>query len=162
MKKLIDEKGRLFGKLSVIDAVVIVVIIVLAVAGVVKFTALDKSAVGASDTITYTVQIKGVRDYTANGLQVGDVLYENAGGTAIGVIKNVEISPAMTTQVTVDGSFVRVPVENRYDVVLTVEGEGLVSNGRYYLNKTYEISAGLDRAMYTKYCTFSATFMEME
>jgi len=162
MKKIIDEKGRLFGKISIIDLVVLVVVAILVVAVMIKFTALEKSSVGASDTITYQVRIENIREYTTKGVRIGDIIYENVGGTNIGVVTNIEVSQAMATQVLADGSFARVPVENRYDVVLTVECEGLVSNGRYYLNKTYEISSGLSRAMFTKYCTFSATFAGIE
>ena len=50
MKKIVDERGRLFGRISVIDFIVIAVVIVLAVAAYYKYHALDATSKSAGNT----------------------------------------------------------------------------------------------------------------
>ena len=58
--KVVDEKGKLFGKLNIIDLLVIVLLLVAVVLVVFKVLAKD-GAVGAQHTVlTYTVEVKGV------------------------------------------------------------------------------------------------------
>ena len=56
--KVVDEKGKLFGKLNIIDLLVIVLLLVAVVLVVFKVLAKD-GAVGAQHTVlTYTVEVK--------------------------------------------------------------------------------------------------------
>lgn len=60
---MLDEKGRLFGKINIVDLLVLVLVVVIAV--VVGLKVLGKNGVlpgaeGGSAKITYTVQVNGV------------------------------------------------------------------------------------------------------
>ena len=48
-------------------------------------------------------------------------------------------------------------VQDRFDVVLTIEGGCQVINGRYYMNKSDEISVNHEKKSFTKYCKFTGT-----
>jgi hypothetical protein len=155
--KIIDEKGRLFGKISLIDILVVVIVVVLAFAVYTRFFQKEQTAVAVSnDTFTYELKIKSVRDLTANALQVGDVLYDSDNETYLGKISNISVTPSYTESVTADGVYVVAPMENRYDVVLTIDSEGLISAGRYYASRTYELSVNASVGFHTKYLTASA------
>jgi hypothetical protein len=67
--KLMDEKGRLFGKLNIVDLLVILLVIVVAVVLAVKLTG-EGDVIGESEpgvTLTYTVRVT----------QVDQATYEN-------------------------------------------------------------------------------------
>ena len=80
MKKIIDEHGRVFGKVSVIDFLVVLIVLVLGAALYVKYNVLEATSVaGKTDTIAYAITIYGAREYTANGIRIGDAIYEKSG-----------------------------------------------------------------------------------
>ena len=67
--KVVDEKGKLFGKLNIIDLLVIVLLLVAVVLVVFKVLAKD-GAVGAQHTVlTYTVEVKGVDPEVDEGIK---------------------------------------------------------------------------------------------
>lgn len=73
MKKLVDEKGRLFGKVSLIDIFVILFALVLAVAVYLRFFTNETTSLrGENDTFTYTLRVNGVRSWTVDGFREGD------------------------------------------------------------------------------------------
>ena len=65
----INEKGKLFGKISIID-IVVVIGIAIAVWGLyAKYTAPAAKEIATEDqTIEYTVKVKGVRQGTVDAL----------------------------------------------------------------------------------------------
>lgn len=59
--KIIDEKGKLFGKLNLIDLLVVVVLIAAILFLALRFTKGDTAApIGSTTPLTYTVQVAGV------------------------------------------------------------------------------------------------------
>jgi hypothetical protein len=164
MRKVIDEHGRVFGKVSIIDFLVVLIVIVLGAALYVKYNVLEvTSTAGKTDTITYAVTIYGAREYTVNGIQAGDVIYDKngSGGNSVGTITGITATDAKKTSALSDGSTVLGNYEGRYDITLTITANGAVSDGRHLVNKTYEVNTNSMRTFYTKYCTFEATITEI-
>jgi hypothetical protein len=160
VKRIIDQNGRLFGKISIIDILFILVVAAVCAAFYVKFNVLGVTS-KAVDTVpvTYSITISGVRDYTVNSLQVGDLLYDNdnSGGQPVGKITYISVQDAVRTVEKTDGTIVNGPVEGCYDVTLTLIAEGIVSGGRYLVNRTYDINMNSERIFNTKYAVFTAT-----
>ena len=162
MKKLVDEKGRLFGKVSLIDIFVILFALVLAVAVSLRFFTNETTSLrGENDTFTYTLRVNGVRSWTVDGFREGDELWDTDHDTYLGTITKVESAPAVWEYDLMDGSFKEAPARDRYDVYLTVEADGLISNGRYYASRTFEMGANATLYFYTKYCSVAATIWTM-
>jgi hypothetical protein len=162
MKKIIDERGRVFGKVSVIDFIVLAIVIVLGVALYMKFNVLEiTSNTAKMEPITYTFKVEGVRGYTVDAMKAGDILFDedNNTGNTIGTITDIKVSDAVKASELADGTFVLGKVEDCYDLLVTVEAQGLKNNGRFYVNKTYEVNANSERTFYTKYCTVTGTIM---
>ncbi len=160
MRKIIDEHGRVFGKVSIIDFFVVLIVVVIGAALYVKYNVLEVTSVGAkTDTIIYTVTLNGTRDYSVNAFQIGDTLYDKngSGGNAIGSITNIEVTDAKKTAATLDGTTVIGSYVGRYDIILTLTATGTIGDGRYLVNRTYEINVNSVRNLYTKFCQFEAT-----
>ena len=71
--KLIDRNGRLFGKISVVDVLVILVVAVMALALYVKGHQTQTSTSTVNSTITYQVQVRGIRTYLAQAVKEGTI-----------------------------------------------------------------------------------------
>ncbi len=164
MRKIIDEKGRLFGVLSIIDIIVILVIIVLTVGAYFRFFVMDETAVNVQqDTIKYTVLADDCRSYVGDSLKPGDLLYDSKNNSAIGTVTDVRVSEAQVDATDLHGNYLKADSEDKYRVEIDVECPGVLgSDGRYTLNRTYELSTGYQTEFSTKYVFFSGIFYSIE
>lgn len=158
--KLMDKNGRLFGKISVIDVVVVLVVLVMAAALYVKNTSLSHTSTRVTNTsITYQVTAYNVRQYVADAVQEGDLVYDqdySTGGT-LGAIQSIEVQPSGKLTELYDGTVVSAPAQDSVNLVLTIQGEGLISEGRYQLNRIYDLGINASRNFYTPYAQFTGT-----
>ncbi len=128
-----------------------------------RFFSNETTAVrGGGDTFTYTVKIDAVRQWTVDGFHEGDKLWDSDQDTYIGTIREVRVEPSTWEFTLVNGTTKVAPREDRYDVYLTVEAQGLISNGRYYASRTYELGANTAVYFYTKYCAVTATVWSID
>ena len=157
--KIIDRNGRLFGKISVIDVLVIAVVLVMAAALFFKSNQTHTGTSVTSETITYQMVANGVRTYVADAVQVGDLMYDqdrSSGGT-LGKIVDIQVLPGTKLGEINDGTAGMVPVEDGVDLLLTIEGSGILSEGRYLLNRVYDLGVNSSRNYYTPYAQFTGT-----
>lgn len=72
--KIIDHNGRLFGKISVIDLLVVAVVAVMAVALNFKNNQAHTGTSVPEESVTFQIRVRGVRSYVAGSIAVGDGL----------------------------------------------------------------------------------------
>lgn len=157
--KLIDQNGRLFGKISIIDVLVILVAAALAAALAFKSGQTHTGTTVTSDTITYQVLAAGVRGYVSDAVQVGDLMYDKdrtSGGT-LGEITAIEVLEGTKLAALEDGALAMIPAEDSVNLLLTIQGKGIVSEGRYLLNRIYDLGVNSSRNFYTPYAEFTGT-----
>ena len=163
--KLIDRNGRLFGKVSVIDLIVVAVVLVLAVALNMKNNHLSHTSTSVTnDPITYQVLASGVRNYVADAVREGDLMFDqdrSSGGT-LGKILSIEVLPGSKMAELNDGTVEVIPAEDCVNLLLTVQGEGIVSDGRVLLNRIYDLGVNSARNFYTKYAQFTGTVTDIQ
>jgi len=164
MKKLIDENGRLFGLVSVIDVAVIAVVAVLAVALYTKDTAMPiASAADPMQPIRYVVSISNMPGGRLESLRVEDAIYDRETGNPMGTIKDIQVEDCVISMLKADGTYVMAPIEDRYNVTLSVEARAMVDErGHYYVNRSNIVGVGWSMDFYTKTSLFGGTIMEME
>ena len=164
MKKLIDENGRLFGLVSIIDVVVVAVVAVLAVALYTKDTAVPIA--GISDPlqpIVYEVSITNMPAGRLEGLRENDVLYNKETGNPMGTIREIKVEDCVISMLKTDGTYVMAPVEDRYNVTLTVDAQVMVDErGHYYVERSELVAVGWSANFNTKTSTFAGVITEME
>jgi hypothetical protein len=155
MRKIIDDRGRLFGIVSFIDVFVLAVVVVIAVAVFTKFNVHDNPLTTPNTvSVSYTVKIPAIRDTTAELIYIGDNLYTDA-GTFIGTIRGIAIEDATSLEPLVDGTNVLGRIHERYDVTLTVEAQTSFSDGRYFASRVFELNVNSEQRMQTKYNLFT-------
>ncbi len=154
---MINRDGKLFGKVSIIDIVVIALVIVLAL-GVYKMFADDSSAVvTSSEKVECTFIIKNVRSYTADALAKKGSLYDKVSKEYVGEITDVKVDDGLYQINMADGSFKQVVPEDRYNVYVTVEFDGKASDNGYYTAANKYLGAGTSLGITTKYAECEST-----
>jgi len=78
-KKLIDERGRVFGLISVIDVAVIAVVLLLAAGIYVRYFRVQTTATAQPMTpITYTIKVENLRQYFGGEAMPNEICYRCA------------------------------------------------------------------------------------
>ena len=162
MSRIIDENGRLFGKISIIDVIVIILAIILACAVFARTS--QKKAANINETmdkVTYTFKIENIRTETAEAVLAGDKLYDEGNGVYLGTVKKTNIDKAHKLAQTEDGTYVNGEAEGRSDLLMTIEADCRVVDGRYYSDRTAEISVNMEKDVQTKYVKFTGHITEI-
>ena len=148
---IVDNKGKLFGKISIID-----LIIVLAVAALVVFAGIKILAPKGEDAPvdTVTVYVEFTQDcapkVAAEAIKAGDPCLNVSYMSNMGTVTSVELAPSLTYNVNAEGQFVAASRDDCAKVTVRVEGAGSIdTNGsvkidtwNYYLGKEYELRCG--------------------
>jgi hypothetical protein len=162
--KIIDNNGRLFGKISIIDVFVILVVAVMAVALYLKTNTMTHTSTAVSnDIIEYQILVQGVSPYVEENLRVGDKLFDEDNGSvgSLGEITAFEILPG-TEQVSFrDGTVDVVPTEDTVGILISVRGEGLIQNKSYFLNRVYSLGVNSARNFCTTYVRMTGTVVSI-
>lgn len=151
MKKFIDNKGKLFGVVSIVDILVVLVVIVLGIGVYVRFFVNEETAiVQPQEEITFSINLKSLRSFSAESFEVGDKVYDE-NGTYLGKITDVKIVDATGSSQLIDGTTVEAPIIDKYDVTLTINGEGTIRGGVHYVNRTVALKVNMSKKIQTKY-----------
>lgn len=124
---LIDNKGRVFGRVNLIDLTLIFGVFVLIVMALVVMTKQGKiSTVPEDKNVEYVLVVRAVRPEVASFVKKGDIVKKQITKEAIGKVKDVEIKPAEDVVITADGRRVVAISPLDKDVYITVETKGRV------------------------------------
>ena len=130
---LIDKKGRLFGKINLLDALIVLILVVaILLCAVVGFTGGPGFLKGGSDSeeegikteILYTVEIPKEEAEYFEKIKVGDEIFNPTTDEVIGEIVECDIRPAKyMTENKADLRYEMVEVEGRYDGYIKIKSE---------------------------------------
>jgi len=160
--KLIDNKGRLFGKINVLDLVIVLIVILLCVGTYLKFFALNNTSVTQNMIpIQFDIKIQGSRQFLADSLREGDEIFDRTSGNSLGTIAKVEEKPAKQYIQLLDATLVERDIPDRFDVTITVDAQGVERDGAYLVNRSYELMMGTSRNFRTKYTNASGKIVRI-
>jgi hypothetical protein len=136
---LIDEKGRVFGRVNLIDFTLIVgVIIALALAFVMLTKQGKVVTVQENKTVRYTMLVKAIRPEIAAFIKKDDLVKKQLTKNPIGTIKDVKTKPAQILVDTADGRRIETASPVEVDAFITIEtkgrtGDDIISTGNEVL-----------------------------
>lgn len=169
MKKLIDEKGRLFGVISPLDVVVILTVIAVALMAYGRFGRNGDEELGNQNVFTektgelvYKIYVPQLREDVSEAIHVGDSIRNDESNTPFGVITDVERFPCVQTDVTPEGEVVSMEVEGYTGVIVTGRMDGNEIDGRFYLSSNHQIYLSQNIYFGTPYTVFGGSFMTIE
>ena len=139
---IIDSKGRLFGKLSLMDLLVVVAVVGLCVGFFIRAMADETVQILNANQVFYTtLMIERVREFSVEAVHEGDIFYEQFGGL-LGRVVRVEVAPSDDILRRTDGTAVVAPVEGRYNVFVTLESRGNVNNAGFFVGGNNQLAVG--------------------
>ena len=163
--KILDRDGRLFGKISIIDVIVILVVAVLAAAIYVKSQMPQTGSSVTTTTVVYQMLLRNQPEYMLDAIQVGDQMFdkERSTGGSLGKITEIAVSDGTYQGELDDGTVADVPAEGYYNILLTIEGEALVdADGSVALNRIYDLGVNSNRNFNTKYASFVGLIVDIQ
>ncbi len=140
--KFLDDKGRFFGKLSIVDLFVVILIVACIGAVGLKMQA-SKSVSGGDRTITYDVRVENIREMSVNAIDKNrEGLIDADSKKELGSVINVSSSPSRQLVQKNDGTFVFTEYDNRYDIIVTLQASGTETDDGYFTSSGKQISVG--------------------
>lgn len=147
----IDSKGRFFGKVSIIDILVVLTILIGIVGVGLRYTRTNNGATFSGGT-NLSIQIfsEEVPDFAARAVKDGAVVRDHERGVRFGTVKSIEIGDSVSYGTNIEGEFVVSHREGYASVFLEIEGYGslnpdggmTIENVEYLIGRTVTIRAG--------------------
>ncbi len=138
--KVIDSKGRFFGKISFIDIIIVASVLFIAIVFILNSKGKVNLPVSVDSTVEYTTQLKAYNLYTTsiNPFEIGDNVY-SASGELIGKITNIDSKQGYTKEKLQNGTYIDLPSLEYTDYYLTVEGTGTLTDKGYKAQGSFSI-----------------------
>lgn len=162
--KAIDEKGRVFGKLNLIDLVVVLVLIALVVGVAWKLVGgriSDAVAANNAVTVQYEVLCTNVDRTVAN------YCMENANGQLMsngdlldGYVTGCTMEPYMESTINTEGNTVSYQVTDRQNLRFTIECQVVPANNAYEVG-SQEVRVGKSHIVKTSMIEVTGTVTAM-
>ncbi len=161
--RILDDKGRLFGKISIVDFVALVVLVLLV--GWFSYSMFGKNlqrdvSERQQDT-EIVVIVSGIRPSTAEAIARSDKVFELKTGARMGEVVDVKTEPADIWLVQGDGKWVKTQSEDRVDAFVTIRGTVRVGENVITMNGI-EIRVGGGLTLTTKFAAFQGYVMFMD
>ncbi len=148
---MLKENGKLFGKISVIDIAAILVVLVLILGVVLRFSGNQAVTVSTGQNLQCVVKVENVRVQTVDALKKGGAVFDKESKEYIGEITQVKEEQGTTMLLMENGTYQEVPTEGRYNVYVTIAFTGSVSDAGYYTQTNRQMSVGGTLEMNAKF-----------
>lgn len=127
-----DKKGNK-GKLNIIDGLILLLLIGIIGTGAVAYRYVTNvgHASDGGKIVQYDIELAGKEKFVVDAIQVGDEVKDSVRGNYLGRIVNIQVLPA--TQIatnSAEGKFVKALIPDKFDVVITLEANGVVTPNR--------------------------------
>lgn len=140
---LMDKKGKIFGKISIVD--ILIVLIIIAVIGGLYYKFGRSGTVTAftkTDKIQMSIYHEDVPDYVVNNIKIGDIVKDRVQNVAIGKVIDIKIGPDIYFNSNANGETVTSSKPGYSSITVTIEGQGIYNptgltfgGVEYYINK---------------------------
>ena len=158
------KNGKIFGKISVIDILVIIVAIFMLKIIYDKFdysTNRTSSQIISKQEFEYAAKIKKISPKTVDMLKIGDEVYDNTSSTMIGKITDIQYETAKYEFEGNDGKVYLKEYPGKVDVTLKIKTDGTIKDGEYLANNLIRILIGENKIIKTKYVKIEANIIDI-
>ncbi len=138
--RIIDNKGKIFGKISIIDIIIVLCVVFVAIVFMLNSGGKVDLPVSVDSPIEYTTQIKAynLNVTSVEPFQVGENVYSSS-GELIGKIVNIDKQQGYTKEKLQDGSYKNILNPEYIDYFLTIEGSGTLTDKGYKAQGSFSI-----------------------
>ena len=132
-----DKNGKIGGKVSIIDILVIILIIVVIGGIAVRYGSGITTAVESDKQFEYVLKVENVTDKKSE--------------KNLGEIVDVKVEDATLQSTTAEGKITNPKLPDRYTCYVTIRATGKESENNYILEDITELSVGRNIDLYSKY-----------
>ena len=159
---MIDKKFRLFGKISIMDILLVAAIAVIAYAGV-QFSAPVSVEASITDTpIRYVVELTNKRSDFINNVHVGETLFDSVRGFEIGRVVGVTYRPFYADAFDFENNIIRkAEVEGFIFIYVEVEAMAQVSDRATSVGH-FDVMVGMEMFVRTRDFASRGFVVELE
>lgn len=162
--KIINEKGKLFGLVNIID-LLIVLVLAVGFVGVLKYKdigdMMGRLSADDSGDIYITYSINGVKDVSVEGVSIGDTFFDEDSRQIIGPVEEKSSSHTLIATTNSDGEFVYSEIPDRYDLLVKVKAKGTWNDLAITVNGK-DIQIGQKQEITSRISNFSAVIYNIE
>ncbi len=135
--KWIDEKGRLWGRINLIDLTLILILIAaLAFAGMKFLGKGEIQIIAEKQTVTFTLFTNSVFPFVKDQMQEGDEVRLVGNNAVLGTIESLEIKTGYGLIATADGRWIEADIPNKYSIDIVIKGEATKSGEAFTIGGT--------------------------
>jgi hypothetical protein len=132
---VIDEKGRLFGKVNLLDLVVVIAVVaVVARFGYQKVAAKAIAPAVQEKTAQVEVRLGNVQQFTMDVVKEGDVIQDSKSNTVLGKVITTRKQPSVVMNMGPDGRFWESKSSTYFDYFITIEGPVRLSDNGFTMS----------------------------
>lgn len=146
-----DKNGKIKGKVSIVDILVILLVILVIVGIAARYGSKITDAVKSDKQFEYVLKIQGVRQYTVDALEKKGIVTDKKSEKSLGEIEDVRVEKAIQQSTTASGSVTMTELPDRYTCYVTIKATGKESDDNYILEDSTELSVGRNIELYSKY-----------
>lgn len=159
---MIDKNGKLFSKISIIDIIIVLAIVLCIGAAFIRFSGILGDNRTQAVDFEYVVKIKQIRDTSAVAVEKGGDVYSNLSDASyMGEIISVQAVPNDDYSALIDGTIVETSATDRYDVYATVKASGKQTGTALYTDSGKRIEVGSLEYIATKWVAAEAEIVSV-
>ena len=160
---MINKDGKLFGKISIIDILVVIIILALGIGIYARFSSSPEAVQAKTEKFSYIVKVEGVRQYTVEGLLNLGKMYDEETKELLGeIVEIISVEPTADTGIKSNGKAAPTTTPDKFTIRLKVETDGSVSDKGYYTALNKIIGVGGKLTFETKYVSTSGIVTGIE
>ena len=157
-----DKNGKIKGKVSIIDILVVLLIIAVIVGIAARYGSRITSSVKSDKQFEYVLKIENVRKYTVDALEKRGRVTNKKSEKDLGEIVNVETIPGTLQSTTASGEIKFSDLPERYTCMVTIRATGKESDDNYIMEDSTELSVGRNTELYSKYVKTSGNITSVK
>ena len=124
---MIDEKGRLFGKVNIVDLIIVIIIIAAAAFIGMKLFG-PESTTANTENVRITLFCEETPTFVADQLEAGVEAWDSENQVTLGTLVDWTLGDSQSAVTDANGNVVEIARSGYNSVRLTVEGTGVVSS----------------------------------
>lgn len=152
MKMILDQKGKLFGKINIIDLLLILVVVLAVAFFGIKMMDDGGAAVSTGEGVRMEFYAEEVSDFVVENIKIGDTLTDDTGNINLGKIVDIEVGPSQSYSTNEKGEWVLSSREGFSSLRIVGEGSGrlydhgvIVSGSKYGVGHSFTLRAGMGK-----------------
>ena len=132
---ILDKKGKLFGKISLVDIAIVGIVGLLLFGTYVRFFGTGLATIGMRRDveIEFVLRVEGVRNFTTDTFFIGDKIADVDTNRIIGEVVDIHIEDTERSVRKADGTHVLSIVPERYTMDLTIRTEVREQDDGYWV-----------------------------